>query len=145
MAVTIHGYSRTKDGSRQLSANFRVREFACRDGSDPVFAAPELVELLQKIRSHFQSPVTVTSGYRTPAWNKKVDGAPYSQHLLGAAADIQVRGVTPEAVAAYAEELLPGRGGIGIYPYILCGSILVIGPLVYGFSKRRRYERRSRQ
>jgi hypothetical protein len=39
---------------------------------------------------------------------------------------------------------LPGTGGIGTIIYILCGLILVLGPLVYGFSLRRRYERKSK-
>ena len=116
MAIVINAYSRARDGAKQLSPNFKVREFACKDGSDPIFVAPELVEMLQKIRSHFQSPVTVNSGYRTPGHNRKVDGAAYSQHLYGAAADIQVKGVSPEKVAAYAETILPHCGGIGIYP-----------------------------
>lgn len=116
MAVTIHAYSRLRDGAQQLTANFKVREFACRDGSDVIFVAPGLAEVLQKIRSHFQQPVTVSSGYRTPGYNKKVDGASYSQHLYGAAADIQVKGVSPAEVAAFAETLLPDSGGIGLYP-----------------------------
>ena len=43
-------------------------------------------------------------------------GAKSSQHLLGRAADIQVAGVSVEDVAAYAESLLPGWGGVGRYP-----------------------------
>ena len=39
---------------------------------------------------------------------------------------------------------LPATGGMGTPIYILCGLTLVIGPLVYGFSLRRRYGRRSR-
>ena len=39
---------------------------------------------------------------------------------------------------------LPSTGGTGTPIYILCGLILVFGPLVYGFSLRRRYERRSK-
>ena len=116
MAVTIHAYSRARDGAKQLTANFKVREFACRDGSDTIFVAPALTEVLQAIRSHFQKPVTVSSGYRTPGYNKKVDGAAYSQHQYGTAADIQVKGVAPETVAAFAETLLPHSGGIGVYP-----------------------------
>ena len=38
------------------------------------------------------------------------------QHLLGRAADFHVEGVPVAAVAAYAETLLPSRGGIGRYP-----------------------------
>ena len=40
---------------------------------------------------------------------------------------------------------LPATGGIGVPIYVLCGLTLVIGPLVYGFSLRRRYGRRSKQ
>ena len=39
---------------------------------------------------------------------------------------------------------LPSTGGIGTPIYILCGLILVVGPLVYGFGLRRRCERRSK-
>ena len=39
---------------------------------------------------------------------------------------------------------LPATGGIGPPIYILCGLVLVLGPLVYGFSLRRRYGRRSK-
>lgn len=40
---------------------------------------------------------------------------------------------------------LPATGGIGPLIYILCGLILTLGPLVYGFSLRRKYGRRSKQ
>ena len=109
-------YSLAKDGGRRLSANFRLREFACKDGSDPVFIDTRLVQVLQSIRDHFGKPVTVTSGYRTPAYNRKAGGAAYSQHCYGRAADIRVPGVPVETLAAYAETLLPDTGGIGRYP-----------------------------
>ena len=112
----LNAYSRRKDGNALLSRSFRVREFACRDGSDPLFVDSALVQLLQSIRDHFGAPVVITSGYRTAAHNKSVGGAKSSQHLLGRAADIQVAGVSVEDVAAYAESLLPGWGGVGRYP-----------------------------
>ena len=40
---------------------------------------------------------------------------------------------------------LPETGGTGTYVYILCGLVLILGPLVYGFRLRRRCERRSKQ
>lgn len=113
--ITVKAYSKSKDGNKQLTRNFKVSEFACKDGSDPVFIAEGLVEVLQQIRSHFGKAVTITSAYRTPSHNKKVGGSSQSQHLYGMAADIVVQGVRPELVAAYAEQLLPGTGGIGIY------------------------------
>ncbi len=113
--MTIKVYSKTKDGDKKLSTNFRVREFACSDGSDPVFIDSELVTILQKIRTHFGRAVTITSAYRTPSHNKKVGGAVYSQHQYGKAADISLRGVSSDKVATFADKLMPNRGGIGTY------------------------------
>ena len=108
--------SKALEGKLTLSEHFRVLEFACKDGSDMILISLELVELLQRIRTHFRAPVTITSGYRSPCHNKKVGGASNSQHLYGTAADIQVKGIAPTKVAAYAETLMPDKGGIGIYP-----------------------------
>ena len=113
--VEINAYSKAKDGSRKLSANFRVKEFACADGSDAVLVAPRLVMVLQSIRSHFGVPVVIHSAYRTPQYNTKVGGVAHSQHCYGTAADIVVRGKTPAAVAAYARQLMPDWGGVGVY------------------------------
>lgn len=98
-----------------LSDHFKVNEFACKDGTDTVFISPALVTTLEQIRKHFDVPVIINSGYRTEAYNKKVGGAAYSQHKYGTAADIVVKGVTPAEVAKYAETILVGMGGIGIY------------------------------
>lgn len=114
--MSIEAYSTLKNGNKRLSEHFEVREFACRDGSDPVFVDSELVRVLQNIRDHFGEPVVITSAYRTAAHNKAVGGAAYSQHLYGKAADIQVQGISVEQVYAYADKLLTGRGGVGIYP-----------------------------
>lgn len=38
--VEINAYSKAKDGGKKLSANFTVKEFACKDGSDAVLTAP---------------------------------------------------------------------------------------------------------
>ena len=110
----IKAYSKAKNGNSKVSTNFRVREFACQDGSDPIFIDSELVSVLQKIRNHFGKAVTITSAYRTPKHNKTVGGTTYSQHLYGKAADIKVQGLAPKDVAKYAETLLD-EGGIGIY------------------------------
>lgn len=113
--MTIKAYSKAKDGNKKLSTNFRVKEFACTDESDPIFVDSELVNVLQKIRTHFGKAVTITSAYRTPGRNKAVGGQTYSQHLYGKAADIKVKGVSPKTVAAYAEKIMPKSGGIGVY------------------------------
>ena len=103
-----NAYSLTQEGAQKLSTHFRVREFACKDGSDPLFISPQLVQLLEQVRTHFNAPVVVNSGYRTPAYNHSIPHAsPHSQHLYGRAADIRVCGHAPAQVAAYAETLLP--------------------------------------
>lgn len=113
--ASVKVYSKAKDGSTKLSTNFSVKEFACSDGTDTIFIAPELVTMLQKIRDHFGKPVTINSAYRTETKNKAVGGATYSQHKYGLAADITISGVTPLQIAKYAQTLMPSSGGIGLY------------------------------
>ena len=112
---TVRVYSKAKNGAVKLSANFKVSEFACKDGSDTVFISPGLVTVLQKIRDHFAKPVIITSAYRNDSYNKKVGGADYSQHKYGMAADIYINGVSPATIALYVETIMPNTGGIGIY------------------------------
>ena len=73
--MALQAYSLARDGSTALSPHFCVREFRCKDGSDPVFIDTALAELLERIREHFGKPVTITSAYRTPAHNAKAGGA----------------------------------------------------------------------
>lgn len=115
MAINAKGYSLAKDGEKAITKNFKVREFKCKDGSDVIFISDELVKVLQQIRDHFGKAITINSGYRTPAYNKKVGGATYSQHMYGTAADIVVSGVKPSEVYAYADSILPKSGGVGKY------------------------------
>ncbi len=111
--MAVKSYSVAKDGKTQLTKNFTVREFACKDGEDKVVIDDTLGAALQKIRDYFGKTVTINSAYRTAVHNAKVGGSPKSQHLLGKAADIRVAGVTPAMVAQYAEYI--GMGGIGLY------------------------------
>lgn len=108
----------------KLSEHFLLHEFACKDGSPtPEAVIPCLIELAQQLeplRAHLGGrPVTITSGYRSPEYNRRVGGAPRSQHVNGRAADIRVSGVEPPAVAAAIEELIRAgkmkQGGLGLY------------------------------
>lgn len=45
---------------------------------------------LEPTRQHFGLPIKVNSGYRCPALNERIGGAPCSQHLRGEAADITI-------------------------------------------------------
>ena len=109
-------YSLAAEGAKQITPHFKVREFACSDGSDVVFVAPSLVDILEAIRVHFGCPVTITSGYRTVSYNADLkNSSKKSQHCNGLAADIQVEGHTPLEVYNYTCSLLGDHGGVGIY------------------------------
>lgn len=104
-----------KNQSFKLSTNFKVKEFDCKCGKycKVTVVHPELVEKLQKLRNHFGKPVIINSGYRCAPHNRNVGGAAASQHLFGKAADIVVKGVSPEEVARVASSI--GFTGIGVY------------------------------
>lgn len=99
------------DSKGRVSENFKVKEYACKDGSDLVLVDDELAELLQTIRNKL-GPVHINSAYRTTSWNDRVGGKPYSYHLAGMAADIYVKDVTTKKLAELASELLGTHGGV---------------------------------
>lgn len=102
----VKEYSLAADGNKSVSANFKAKEFRCKDGSDKILVDVDFVrDKLQAIRDHFDVPVTINSAYRTPEHNKKVKGAKASYHLQGRAFDIVVKGHTPQEVARYAQTL----------------------------------------
>jgi len=74
----------------------------------------ELVGTLRAVERRFGKKIVVTSGYRSPTHNRRVNGARRSQHMGCKAADIVVPDVDRFAVAAYVRSL-PGRGGVGTY------------------------------
>lgn len=57
-----------------------------------------VANLLQEIRNHYNTSVTITSGYRCPELNKLIGGASHSDHMWGKAADFIIPGIPCEAV-----------------------------------------------
>lgn len=110
--------------SGQLTKNFHIDEFKCKDGT----AVPEMyrnnvIELavnLQALRDYLGATIHITSGYRSPAHNKKIGGAKSSMHLKAGAADIKVKGYKPTVVKEAILHLIKSGkmkdGGIGLYP-----------------------------
>lgn len=96
-----------------ISEHFARSEFACKCHCGFNTVDAQLLEYLEKIRTHFNAPVTVNSGCRCPGYNKGIGGAKKSQHMFGRAADITVAGVAPVHVADYAESI--GVPGVGRY------------------------------
>lgn len=99
----------------RLSEHFDSEEFRSRDGAEhPI--DPALIEVLERVRAWAGAPVTITSGYRSPAHNKRVGGAKNSLHMRGCAADIQVQGKTPTQVYTFLVQSADApRLGLGLY------------------------------
>ncbi|MDD3768852.1 MAG: D-Ala-D-Ala carboxypeptidase family metallohydrolase [Aminobacterium colombiense] len=75
--------------SLQLTPHFNLREFQC-SCCQQVKLWPPLVECLEKLRSLWQEPIVLTSGYRCLNHNKRVGGVANSLHVEGRAADVVV-------------------------------------------------------
>ena len=111
--------------NNQLTKNFHLREFECKDGA-PVPAklmcnVIELANNLQIIRDEVKTNIHINSAYRTEEYNKNLDGAsPKSQHLQAKAADIITIMHTPLQLADIINRLIKVKiikqGGVGVYP-----------------------------
>ncbi|MEH6721335.1 MAG: D-Ala-D-Ala carboxypeptidase family metallohydrolase [Aurantimonas endophytica] len=110
-------------GLARLSPNgLRVQ----REDVDTSCFPSKLVGILRSIERKFGKKVVVTSGYRSPSHNRRVNGATRSQHMGCKAADIVIPDADRFVVAAYVRSL-PGRGGVGTY----CNSAAIhvdVGP-----------------
>lgn len=114
--MAIREYSMKRDANSYVTPHFKIKEFACADGSDKVLIDDDLLNLLENIRNHYNRPLHVNSGYRTPAYNATLKGASKnSQHMTGRAADIWVEGISSLELYKYACAIMPLRGGIGLY------------------------------
>jgi len=106
-----------------LTRNFSLHEFACRDGSavplELINNVTLLAKNLQVLRDHIQRPITVISGYRSPSYNSKIGGARKSQHMVAKAGDLKVAGMHPDEVRAAILHLIDTgkmmQGGVGRY------------------------------
>lgn len=115
----------------KITTNFDSNEFAQKSrGAIPAKEYPQewitdrltpLCQQLEIIRTALGSrPITVISGYRSPAYNASIGGAKQSQHMEGRAADITVAGLSAAEVHAKILDLYNTKqlkiGGLGEYP-----------------------------
>lgn len=97
----------------KLTKNFSLQEMtksqtALRKGIDNT-PTPDKIEpltllcekVLQPVRDHFDRPVTITSGYRSPELCVAIGSKVTSQHTKGQAADFEVPGVSNMEVAQW--------------------------------------------
>lgn len=62
--------------------------------------------VLQPVRDHFELPVTVNSGYRSPELNAAVGSSSRSQHTTGMAVDFEIAGIDNFIVAKWVQDNL---------------------------------------
>ena len=108
----------------QLTKNFKKAEFDSKDGAcmpnDVLQNVANLAKEIQVIRDTAGVSITINSGYRSPAHNKKIGGVADSQHVKGKAADLTPKGMTPKQLYNVIIKLInEGKiynGGVGLYP-----------------------------
>lgn len=109
----------------KISPHFTLKGFACTDGTPYPSNLIEnrltpSCEAVEMIRAELgDKSLTVTSGYRSEAYNSAVGGAKRSQHVQGRAADIKVKGVptrrVQQKIKALTEDGRIPLGGLGWY------------------------------
>ena len=92
-----------------LSENFTLEELTASEtaerhgidntpNNDVLMNLRRLALFLEEVRKVVGMPLRINSAYRSPEANAKVGGKSTSQHCRGAAADIKVKGMTPDQV-----------------------------------------------
>ena len=84
--------------------NFTRPEFACKCGCGFDDISHTLVQVIQRVRDHFDSPVVVSSGCRCLPHNARVGGVKNSRHTIGHAVDFAARGHSAQEVLAYVQQ-----------------------------------------
>lgn len=108
----------------QLTKNFSLSEFACRDGRPvPPELIPNVKELaqnLQVLRDDLGEAIHIQSAYRPADYNKRIGGKKNSMHIPAKASDITCKSLTPKQLHARIEKLIAAgkmkQGGLGLYP-----------------------------
>ncbi len=91
--------------------NFSESEFKCsHTGKAPMH--PDFMERLQKLRTAYDKPMKITSGYRDKTHPIEAKKAAPGAHASGRAADVSIRGADAVELLKLALEL--GFTGIGV-------------------------------
>jgi len=92
-----------------LSEHFTLEELTYSDISvrhnvdnspsgDVVINLTRLAKFLETVRTLLSKPIHINSAYRSPNVNALLGSKPTSQHCIGCAADITVKGMTPDDI-----------------------------------------------
>ena len=98
-----------------ITANFSVKDMACRFGCGTLEMATEFMWMLQELRDQMQGPLRVSSGRRCDHHNERVSTAKNKKngvHPLGQASDILITGERAMLLFEKARQI--GFTGIGL-------------------------------
>jgi uncharacterized protein YcbK (DUF882 family) len=99
-----------------IKGHFKRSEFSCKCGCGFSSMDAELLEVLEDVRAHFNSPIKINSGCRCQKHNKEIGGAETSMHTKGMACDFVVLNLNnQDPVADYLENKYQDKYGIGRY------------------------------
>ena len=106
-----------------MTKNFSKSEFESKCGREmPEEVYHNVVKVanqLQYLRDYLGKPIRVNSAYRSPEHNASVGGVKTSQHILGKAADIAIKGMPTEILYQHIEDAISNgemlQGGLGLY------------------------------
>jgi len=99
----------------KVSEHFSRSEFACQCGCGFDAVDVELLDILERIRKHYDKPVIITSGCRCQHRNTFVHGVPGSLHTKAKAADFHVKDTAISDVVRMLNEWYPNSLAIGEY------------------------------
>ena len=113
MPTTTYAHFRDVPETDWRWPSFSPAEIASRSDGE-IKINTQAMDKLQSLRNRLGKPLIVNSGYRSPAHNRAVGGAPASKHMLGTAFDISMSNHDPVVFEAAARAV--GFLGFGYYP-----------------------------
>ena len=85
-----------------ITEDFTWNEFLIKQTEKPnlriLLNLKIIADVLQRHRGILKKPITITSGWRSESYNKKIGGAANSYHVQGLAVDFVVKDYTPQEV-----------------------------------------------